>query len=143
MNPSPPARPRLVVAAALAATVGLGLLSRRHPLPGLLAEHAGDALWTTAAFCLCALAAPRASAWRLALAAFAVSAVVEGAQLLDWPWLRAIRGTPVGALLLGQGAKLADLVAYAAGAGLAWACDATFRRHAARPRPTADTLPSR
>lgn len=143
MSGSPPARPRGLVAAALAATIGLGLLSRRHPLPGLLAEHAGDALWTIAAFCLCALAAPRATAGRLALAAFAVSALVEGSQLLDWPWLRAIRSTSLGALLLGQGAKLADLVAYAAGAGFACVVDATFRRDAARRGAAADTLANR
>ncbi len=137
--PAPPRR-RAVVAGCLLATVALGLLSRRFPLPGLLAEHAGDALWTVAAFCFAALAAPAASGWRLAAAAWLLSAAVEGSQLLDWPWLRAVRGTAIGALLLGQGAKAADLVAYAAGALLACAVDATFRRAVARRPAAADRL---
>lgn len=136
-------RPRWAVVAALAAAVALGLLSRRFPLPGVLAEHAGDALWTVAAFCLGALAAPAAPGGRLAVAAWLLSATVEATQLLDWPWLRAVRGTAAGALLLGQGAKAADLVAYAGGALLAGAVDRTFRRAAARRSPTADRLPRR
>ena len=139
MNP----RSRGPVVAALAATIALGLLSRRHPLPGVLAEHAGDGLWTVAAFCLCALVAPAASSRRLAMAAFVLSAAVEAAQLLDWPWLRAVRSTTAGALLLGQGAKAADLVAYAAGALLACVGDATFRRAAARRSTSADRLTRR
>lgn len=144
--PTPAARPprrRALVATALAATVALGLLSRRHPLPGLLAEHAGDALWTVAAFWLAALAAPAASGRRLAAAAWLVSAAVEASQLLGWPWLRSLRGTALGALLLGHGAKAADLVAYAVGALLACAVDATFARAIARRRAAADTLVDR
>lgn len=134
-------RPRGAVVAALAAAIALGLLSRRFPLPGVLAEHAGDALWTVAAFCLCALAAPAASSRRLMAAAWSLSAVVEASQALAWPWLRAVRGTTLGALLLGQGAKAADLVAYAVGAAFACAVDATFRRAAARQPSPADRLP--
>lgn len=139
MNP----RPRGPVVAALAAAIALGLLSRRFPLPGVLAEHAGDALWTVAAFCLGALAVPAAAGGRLAVAAWLLSATVEATQLLDWPWLRAIRGTTAGALLLGQGTKAADLVAYAGGALVAWAVDRTFRRAAARGSPPADRLSRR
>ncbi len=142
-SPAPrPARRRPVVALALATTIALGLLSRRFPLPGVLAEHAGDALWTVAAFWLGAFAVPAASGGRLAVAAWLLSAAVEASQLLDWPWLRALRGTVLGALLLGQGAKAADLVAYAAGALLACAVDATFRRAVARRPAAADRLPA-
>lgn len=137
--PRPPRR-RPFVGLALAATIALGLLSRRHPLPGVLAEHAGDALWTVAAFWLGALAVPAASGGRLAAAAWLLSAAVEASQLLDWPWLRSLRGTAVGALLLGHGAKAADLVAYAVGAVLACAVDATFRRAVARRPAAADRL---
>lgn len=136
-------RPRGPVVGALAAAIALGLLSRRFPLPGVLAEHTGDALWTVAAFCLVALAAPSAAGPRLAAVAWLLAAAVEASQLLDWPWLRAVRGTTAGALLLGQGAKAADLVAYAAGALLAWGADATFRRAPTRRSPPADRLPRR
>ena len=141
LPPAPrPGRRRRFVALALATTIALGLLSRRFPLPGVLAEHAGDALWTVAAFWLGALAVPAASGGRLAAAAWLLSAAVEASQLLDWPWLRSVRGTAVGALLLGHGAKVADLVAYAAGAVLACAVDATFRRAVARRPAATDRL---
>ncbi len=136
-------RARGPVVAALAAAVAVGLLSRRFPLPGVLAEHTGDALWTVAAYCLCALAAPAASGRRLMVAAWTLSAAVEASQALDWPWLRAVRGTTVGGLLLGQGAKFADLLAYAVGALGACAVDATFRAAAAWRSPPADRLPRR
>jgi len=139
--PRPPRR-RPVAALALATTIALGLLSRRFPLPGVFAEHTGDALWTVAAFWLGAFAVPAASGGRLAAAAWLLSAVVEASQLLDWPWLLSLRGTTVGALLLGHGAKVADLVAYAAGAVLACAVDATFRCAVARRPAAADRLPA-
>lgn len=141
--PSPPPRRRPVVALALATTIALGLLSRRFPLPGVFAEHTGDALWTVAAFWLGVFAVPAAAGGRLAAAAWLLSAAVEASQLLDWPWLLSLRGTAVGALLLGHGAKAADLVAYAVGAVLACAADATFRRAAAHWLPPADRLPRR
>ena len=46
---APRTRRRPWLLAALAAVVALGLLSRRHPLPGILAEYTGDALYTVAA----------------------------------------------------------------------------------------------
>lgn len=100
----------------LSAVVALGLLSRRFPLPGLLAEHTGDALYTVAAFLLCAAVFPAAGSASLALGAFAWSALVEAAQLWTWPWLQDLRSTTAGALLLGQGFQWADLAAYGVGA---------------------------
>ncbi len=88
MNPGAPARARWRLAVALAATVGLALLSRRHALPGVLAEYTGDAGYATAAFFLLALGRP---AWRtlhLAAAAWLFAAAIECAQLLSWPWLQ-------------------------------------------------------
>lgn len=111
------------VAASLAAVIALGLLSRRWPLPGVLAEHTGDALYTVAVFCALAWWAPAARASRLAAAAFLVSAAVECAQLLTWSWLQELRRSTVGALLLGQGFQWADFLAYGIGAAGAWLAD--------------------
>lgn len=122
------ARGRLLVAGALLVVIGAGLASRRWPLPGLLAEHAGDALYTCAAFCGLALLWPRARSVRLGTAAFAVSAAVEFTQLLSWQWLADLRANRLGALLLGQGFQWADLVAYAAGALLAAVTDHWLHR---------------
>jgi hypothetical protein len=123
------------------ATVVAGLASRRWPLPGVLAEHTGDALYTVAVYGVVCLVRPAAPSALAALGAFVVSAAVEASQLLAWPWLAAVRATPVGALLLGQGFQVADLAAYAAGATVAWALDVTFRRASPVPGPAPDRLP--
>jgi hypothetical protein len=133
-------RRRRLVAAALAVVVGLGLLSRRFPLPGMLAEHTGDALYATAAFGLFALLAPAARTRTLGLAAFGFAAAIEVAQLLDWPWLQTLRSHRLGALLLGQGFQWTDLVAYAAGAGLGCVADVTFRTRSPRGPAAPDRL---
>jgi len=127
-----PARSRLGLVLALVATVGAGLLSRRHPLPGILAEHTGDALYATAVCLGLAVVAPRQRSAVLAGGAFVLSSCVEFAQCLQWPWLVELRATPVGALVLGQGFQWPDLVAYAAGSLLGWVIVAVFSRRAAQ-----------
>jgi hypothetical protein len=136
-------RRRAAVAAALLVVVALALLSRRYPLPGVFAEHTGDALYATAAYFLFALCSPGARPSRLAAGAFAFAAAIECAQLLTWPWLEAIRSTRVGALLLGQGFQVADLVAYACGAIAASVADVTFHRRSIPAAPTPDSIPRR
>jgi hypothetical protein len=122
-------RSRWCLGACLAAVVGAGLLSRRHPLPGVLAEHTGDALYTVAAFFALAWLAPSVRGPTLAALAFACSAAVECAQLLPWPWLVDLRHSRLGALVLGQGFQWVDFLAYAVGALAAWAFDrGTFGR---------------
>jgi hypothetical protein len=125
------ARRRAVTTVALAIVTALGLLSRRFPLPGVFAEHVGDALYTVAAFFALALFAPAAQGAKLAWAALAASAAVEASQLLSWPWLQDLRSTRVGALLLGQGFQVADLFAYACGALGAWCVDGACARRGA------------
>jgi len=138
-----PARRRLAVVAALLATAALGLLSRRYPLPGFLAEYTGDAAYATAAFFLFALPFPRARTAALLVLAFGFAAAVEASQLLAWPWLQELRGTRLGALLLGQGYQTADLAAYAVGTLLAGCADVTFLRPSLRACPEPDSLRDR
>ena len=125
-------RRRWAVALALGATIALGLLSRRHALPGLLAEHTGDALYASAVFFGLALLWPAARAVPLAVAAAALAFAVEFSQLLDWPWLVEIRRHRFGALVLGQGFVWLDLVSYLVGAIGAAVLDAGCRKAASR-----------
>lgn len=111
---------RLVATGALGLTIAAGLASRRWPLPGVLAEHLGDALYAMAATWAFALLKPRWPAWKLATTGFTASALVEVSQLWHPAWLDALRRTRPGALLLGWGFQAADLLAYALGAGAAW-----------------------
>src|SRR5262245_22673178 len=102
-------RRRSRVAACVAAAIALGLLSRRFPLPGFLAEYTGDALWTVAVWFGLAVLWPAAPGGRLTIAAWALSALVEVTQLATWPWLVELRSTRAGALVLGQGFQWNDL----------------------------------
>lgn len=122
-----PPRRRLGALAALGLAIACGLSSRRYPLPGLLAEYTGDALYTVAVFFACAIVWPARRTTALAVAAFLLSAAVECSQLLSWPWLVRLRSTGPGALVLGQGFQWADLLAYAVGAATAGAIDALLR----------------
>lgn len=125
---APRPRRRLWVAGILATTIALGLLSRRYPLPGILAEYTGDALYCSAAFGGLALVFVSARTRVLAAAAFGFSAAVEFSQLLSWQWLADLRPTLFGRLVLGSGFQWPDLVAYLVGAMAASAVDATIQR---------------
>lgn len=96
-------------------------------------RYAGDVLWATMVFWWLALVWPRASGTRLAAWAFAVALAVELSQLWHTPWLDAVRETPLGALVLGQGFLMSDIACYVAGVALAVLID---RNAVARLVPT-------
>lgn len=128
-------RHRPAVALCLAATVALGLASRRWPLPGVLAEHAGDGLYTVAAFWVMVAVVPAMRGRVAGLVAFAFSAAIEFCQLLQAEWLRELRANRWAALLLGQGFQVTDLVAYAVGAAGAVALDCCLFRRGREANP--------
>lgn len=123
-------RSRSILACLLAATVVAGLASRRFAdaISGFLADHAGDALWTLAAYLGLALLFPRARIRMIATGALGISFLVEFSQLLDWPWLAAARQTVPGSLLLGHGFLAIDLLRYAVGTTLGVVLDLAMIR---------------
>ena len=116
--------------ALLVATIAIGLATRRYPaaFPHWIAEYAGDALWAVMIFWLVALIWRRADTLRIAAAALAISFAVELSQLYHAAWIDAIRGTTLGALMLGQGFLWSDLGAYAVGVLGAALVDLSLRR---------------
>lgn len=117
--------------------ISAGLLSRRYPAwqPRVVATYAGDVLWAVMVFWGLALVWPRARTATLAGAALGVACVVEGSQLLQMPWLVAVRETRFGALALGQGFVWSDIACYAVGIAAASLLDAQTRRRAALVSP--------
>ena len=111
-------------------TVVLGLASRRFGgvLPVFVAQYAGDVLWATMVFWLCALVRPRATTVALSVAALLIAVGVECSQLIRLPWLDALRATTLGALVLGQGFLWSDLARYAVGVVLAMGIDLLLGR---------------
>ncbi|MEO6593190.1 MAG: DUF2809 domain-containing protein [Planctomycetota bacterium] len=130
----PKPRRRAATGACLLVIVALGLLSRRYPLPGFLAEYTGDALYAVAVFVTLTLVWPAGRIRTLAVAAWLSCAAIECSQLLTWRWLVALRSASVGALVLGQGFQWADLVAHAVGVALAASVTAGLRRWRDSPR---------
>lgn len=127
------ARPRALYVALFLATVALGLASRRFAadLPTIVSRYAGDILWASMVVWLVGLLRPRATTLWVAVIALLIAFAVEGSQLYQAPWINAVRATRLGALVLGQGFLLSDLVCYAIGVAAAAGIDrALFRRRA-------------
>lgn len=83
----------------------------------------GDALWAMLIYAgLRLLLVNRSKSLSLGLAVL-ICYGVEFSQLIQEPWLVAIRQMPLGHLVLGQGFLWSDLVAYSVGLVLIWRCD--------------------
>ncbi len=109
------------VAAALGVVLVVGLVTRRvDAVPTVIADHAGDALWTTAVVLGLALLLPRSTTVHHAITGFAISVGVEISQLWEPTWLVDLRDNDLAALVLGRGWLWGDLVRYAVGALLGW-----------------------
>ncbi len=124
-------RNRLWLSASIAGVIVLGLASRKFPFlfPAFLGKYPGDALWALMVFFGWAFIRPRASTLCLALFALATSYAVEFAQLYQAPWIKGIRGTTLGHLVLGSTFGWGDLIAYAIGVGAGIALDRILRRN--------------
>lgn len=111
-------RSRLLLCLLLVAVILAGLASRKFgaALPQFVADNAGDALWTVAAYLGLAWLWPRVSPLWLGLGAFSISVGVECSQLVDVGWLNRLRSTTIGRLLLGSGFIWIDFARYFVGA---------------------------
>lgn len=113
----PMIRERLILLAALAATIAAGLLARGL-LTGPLAKYLGVALYGTMMFWLVAVIRPHATAWRIALVAVAICWGVEFFQLTPIP-ATINQHVPLMRLVLGEHFSWWDLPTYAVGVAAA------------------------
>ena len=128
--PSQPVRSRALFLALTAATIGLGLATRRfrRSLPAAVGLYAGDVLWATMVYLLAAVVWPRASIRRLAIGTAVFALAIEVGQLYHAPWIDAVRDTRLGGLVLGFGFLWSDLACYAVGIALAVTIDRAIMR---------------
>lgn len=121
-------RDRVVYIVAVFVVMALGLGSRAYAdvLPVFVAEHFGDALWACMiyyGFRTCyAHKKISFSLWCSLAFCFAI----EASQLYQADWIKHLRETTLGALVLGKGFLTADLVRYTAGAFVAALLDLTW-----------------
>ncbi|MEU9591536.1 DUF2809 domain-containing protein [Streptomyces sp. NPDC048193] len=128
-----PAHVRLAAGVAALVIVGAGT-GLRAVSEGVVAKYGGDALYTLLLLALVVLAAPRATPWKAAAVALAVSWGVEFLQLTDLPAALS-RHSTVARLVLGSTFNAPDLLWYAVGAAAGWLVVALTR--AARDPVTA------
>lgn len=96
-------------------------------LPSLIKTYGGDTLWAVMCyFLICAVSPKTAGATNLMLALL-LSFGVESSQLYQATWIREIRATQFGGLLLGHGFKVSDLVCYSLGSISAFLIDILIR----------------
>ena len=132
-------RLRLLAAILLVIAAGVGVRYLPLGLPREVVKYTGSVLWGAMVYGLIALARPAAPVARLAAIALIVAVLVELFRLVHTPGLDAFRLTLAGQLLLGRVFSPWNVVAYAAGIGLAAALDRSTRRLHGR-RNVADAL---
>ncbi|WP_341277762.1 DUF2809 domain-containing protein [Paenibacillus sp. FSL H8-0537] len=112
-------------AAAVLITMALGYSSRHFAgqLPSFVVTHFGDILWASMVyFGFRILQAKRPLLLSLACSA-AFSFGIEFSQLYQADWIRNLRHTTLGGLVLGQGFSGIDLVRYSIGLLFSYALD--------------------
>jgi hypothetical protein len=114
-------RNRVSLTITLLAVILLGLASRKYPFlfPAFLGKYPGDALWAIMVYLGLELLMPKASIGFIATCALAISYLDEFSQLIQTPWLNAIRSTVPGHLILGTSFSWWDMLAYSLGIALA------------------------
>ena len=123
--PRQPARRRWLLAPLLLLlpVLGLGSRSKSIALPVFVVAYAGDTLWTVMMYVTLLFLWPRLPIARVAGLSVGLSFLVEFSQLIHTPLLDAVRAHWLGALFLGRGFLVSDLVCYSIGALAAAAVD--------------------
>jgi glycopeptide antibiotics resistance protein len=102
---------------AVVITILLGLASRKFSplLFSFLAENAGDVLWAMMVYFGFRFLFLKKSIVTAIFLSFLFSFGIEFSQLYQEDWINQIRGTLLGALILGKGFLIIDLIRYTIG----------------------------
>lgn len=110
--------------------LGLGSRTYGDYLPSFVATYAGDTLWAAMVYWGISFLFPLTRLLRRVTIALLFSYCIEVSQLYQSDWINAIRGTTLGALILGHGFLWPDMLCYTIGVGLAALTDffLTYKR---------------
>ena len=116
---------RITYLLAIVITILLGLASRKWSdlLLPFLAQNAGDVLWAMMVYFGFRFLLVRKSTLTAIWLSLLFSFGIEFSQLYQEDWINQIRGTSLGALILGKGFLVVDLIRYTAGIIIATALD--------------------
>lgn len=110
-------RRRILYTVLIIMVMILGITSRRYGeyLPTLISKYAGDTLWALMVYLGFGFLFNKAKIKNVALASLTFSYLIEISQLYQGEWINSIRNTTLGALILGHGFLLSDLICYTIG----------------------------
>lgn len=110
---------------AVVITMLLGLASRKFSflLFSFLAENAGDALWAMMIYFGFRFLLLKKSMFTVMCLSILFCFGIEFSQMYQEDWINQIRGTVLGALILGKGFLPIDLVRYSIGILVAFSLD--------------------
>jgi hypothetical protein len=122
---------RLIYFIAVILTMAAGLASRRFGelLPDFVHEHFGDALWAAMIYFGVRMVWMNRSKELALIVSLIFSWAVECSQMIQTPWLNEVRSTMLGALVLGRGFLVMDLLRYAVGILCVYGMDRYFLRN--------------
>lgn len=123
-------RRRLLVALALLVPLGFATKTYAGPGADLVRGYLGGVLYVVFWVYAVLLARPKWRTGRVAAGVLAATCIVEILQLWHPPPLEALRGTSLGAVLLGETFSWGDFPCYLAGALLAVALSSALRARA-------------
>lgn len=114
---SPYRNMRFAYMIAVVITILLGLASRKYSqhLLFFIAQNAGDMLWAMMVYYGFRFLLVKKGLPIAILLSFSTCFVIEFSQLYQVDWINQIRGTWLGALILGKGFLFVDLIRYTAG----------------------------
>lgn len=121
---------RIIYLITLIIVIILGLASRIYgqSLPRFVADNAGDMLWAMMVYFGFRFLFVRRGIPFAALLSFLLSFGIEFSQMYQAEWINQFRGTVIGALVLGHGFLVVDLVRYTAGIFIAAILDQSLKR---------------
>ncbi|TKC19051.1 DUF2809 domain-containing protein [Robertmurraya kyonggiensis] len=122
---------RYVYFVAIVFVIILGLASRKYGellLPTFLAEHAGDALWAMMVYFGFRFLFVQKGILTAVMLSILFSFSIEFSQMYRADWINQLRNTIIGALILGKGFLLVDLVRYTLGIMFGTILDKLFKQ---------------
>ncbi|RAW12237.1 DUF2809 domain-containing protein [Paenibacillus taichungensis] len=119
---------RLIYFIAVIITMAAGLASRHFGelLPDFVREHFGDALWAAMIYFGVRMVWMNRSKELALIVSLLFSWAVECSQMIQIAWLNEVRSTMLGALILGRGFLVMDLLRYAVGILCVYGIDRYF-----------------
>ncbi|MEC0126089.1 DUF2809 domain-containing protein [Paenibacillus pabuli] len=122
---------RLIYFIAVILTMAAGLASRHFGelLPYFVHEHFGDALWAGMIYFGMRMVWIKRSKELALIVSLIFSWAIECSQMIQTSWLNDVRSTMLGALILGHGFLVMDLLRYAVGILCVYTIDRYFLRN--------------